>query len=389
MRKINSHAITNDPIPKVLLQLFIPVYIAQLSFVVFNLFDAYFISQLGTDELAAVLFSGTLIFFVQVMLTGLGNGSAVIIAHSLGAGDHQAVRKLMTICFILIYIVALIVCITILLMSKSIFVWMGVEPELMPMTLQYIRIWMIGVPFWLVPMLGNNAIRASGDSKTASFFTIMMILTNAVLDPLLITGWGPFPKLGLPGAALTNVLSRIVVAFAMGYMLIFRYKMLSLKLPEWKGMWKVWKQVLKIGLPISATKSIMPISMGYITSLVALSGAEAVAASAIVGKMQPIAMSMAQAIMMIIPGFVGQNIGAGNIDRARKGVRLIEGFVFVFQLFMWGLLLLIGPSIIGIYTTDPLVRDYSILWLGIVPPVFGFLSWILIGTTTLNTLKRS
>ena len=388
MPKVKPVSMTKDPIPRVLLQLVIPAFIAQLVFVAFNLTNTYFVGQLGTNELAVLGFCGTIGFFIQVILLGIGNGSAVVIAHAIGRGEGNAVEKILTSCLILSALICVIVCGLVLIFDNTIFTLQGIEPQLQPMAASYLRIWCISALFWLVPMVGNNAIRATGDSRTASKFTIIMVVINMVLDPLLIAGWGPFPAWGINGAAINTLIARFLTAAGMTYILAKNFRMISFKVPKPKRMWDTWKQVLKIGLPISVTKSIMPLSIGYITSLVALTGTEAVAARNITGKLQSIAMALIQAFTVIIPGFVGQNLGAGKVKRARKGIHMIEIFVIGWELVMWGLLAFIGPTIIGFFSEDPDVIHYAALWLGIAPPFFGFLAWVLIGSTCLNAVKK-
>ena len=132
----------------------------------------------------------------------------------------------------------------------------------------------------------------------------------------------------------------------------------------------------------------MPLSIGYITSLVALTGTEAVAARSLTGKLQSIAMSMVSAIIVVLPGFIGQNLGAGKIKRAHKAIHMIEAFIMGWGVLMWGLLSLIGPFFIGIFTDDPQVFDFTLLWVGIVPPFLGFLAMVLVGSNALNVLKK-
>ncbi|MEE4195722.1 MAG: MATE family efflux transporter [Anaerolineae bacterium] len=388
MSPVKPVSITKDPIPRVLFQLVMPAFIAQLVFVAFNLSNTYFVGQLGTDELAVLGFTGTLGFFIQVLLMGIGNGTAVLIAHAIGRGEGNIVEKLLTSCMLLSAIIFILLCSLILLFDNTIFTWQGVEPELQPMMASYMRIWVVGNFFWLVPMVGNNAIRATGDSHTASKYTIIMVAINMVLDPFLILGWGPFPAMGINGAAITSLIARLVVAVLMVIVLAKNFRMLTFQLPEWKLVWQTWHQVLKISIPISLTKSIMPLSIGYITSLVALTGTEAVAARSLTGKLQSIAMSMIQAIIVVLPGFIGQNLGAGKIKRAQKAMHMIEVFIMSWGLLMWGLLSLIGPFFVGLFTDDPLVFDFTLLWVGIVPPFLGFLAMVLVGSNALNVLKK-
>ena len=93
MPPVKPVSLTKDPIARVLVQLVIPAFIAQLVFVIFTLTNTYFIGQLGTDELAVLGFTGTLGFFIQVLLMGIGNGTAVIIAHAIGRGEGNVVEK--------------------------------------------------------------------------------------------------------------------------------------------------------------------------------------------------------------------------------------------------------------------------------------------------------
>lgn len=380
---------TTGPVGKVLLRLAFPVFIAQLVFVAFSFFETYFVSQLGTEELAALRYATTIRFFIQILIAGISTGTAVVLAHAIGRGEGGQIQSLMTSCFLLAFLVGVLVCGGVLATLHPIFNWLGVQSDIAPLVAEYLRLWMVGVIFWVVPLLGNGAISATGDTRTASKYTIFMLLLNAVMVPALVVGWGPIRGMGLNGAALANTYSRGIVAVVMLYILAVKYRMIAFRIPKREALLSTWKGVLKVGLPISLMKAIMPVSSGYVTSLTSQFGAEAVAATSITGRLQPLALSSTQALMKSLPGFVGQNFGAGKLGRVKKGMRVLELFAVVWELVMFGLLLVFGPMIIRVFSDDPLVIENAVLFLRMTPPFYGLLSIMVLAATCLNSLKYS
>ncbi len=171
-----------------------------------------------------------------------------------------------------------------LLTIKPLFTMLGATSEVMPYIESYMRIWYLGVLFVVIPMVGNNSIRAMGDTKTPGIVMMIAAIVNTILDPILIFGLGPFPRLEVAGAAIATVIARMTTFTVALYVLIIREKVVELKKVPFDEVLESWKTILFIGLPNAMAKVIMPIGIGIITGLMARESIEAVAGYGVAAK---------------------------------------------------------------------------------------------------------
>ena len=175
--------------------------------------------------------------------------------------------------------------------------------------------WLAGVVFVVIPIVGNSAIRATGDTKTPSWIMMIAAGVNAVLDPLLIFGYGPFPELGIKGAAIATVISYISIMIAGLWVLGKRERMLTISWPGFAEILLSWKALLYIGIPAMLTQLLFPISNAVLTRIAADLGEDTVAAFGVGTRIESIAMIGSMALSSVLIPFIGQNFGAGKNDR--------------------------------------------------------------------------
>ena len=169
---------------------------------------------------------------------------------------HQIIdvfRRLTTGRYYLAALVVIVVASVGIITIDPIFQMMGATPDLLPLIHDYMNIWYLGVGFIMVPIVGNNAMRATGDTKTPSLVIIVIGVVNAVLDPFLIFGIGPFPRMEVQGAALATVIAYSMAFFAALWFLGIRKKMLDFAIPQLVSVFRSWKQILHVGLPAAGT----------------------------------------------------------------------------------------------------------------------------------------
>ncbi len=258
-----------------LLKLSLPMVWGILSVLAFSLADTYFVAQLGTNELAAMSFIFPVVTVLGSIAMGLGTGAASVIARGIGEGDRLRVQRLTTDSLLLSLLIVGIFSSLGLTTIESLFSTLGARPELLPLIRDYMSIWYLGMVFLVVPLVGNSALRACGNTIIPSLIMTLAAAINILVDPLLIFGWGPVPALGLKGAAIATVLSRIGILIASLAFLYFRERLLLFSLTSWKTTSESWRSLLSVGLPAAATNLISPLSVGFVTSLMARYGAEA------------------------------------------------------------------------------------------------------------------
>ena len=369
-------------------QLTIPMVWGIFAIIAFNLADTYFVGQLGTAQLAAMSFTFPVVMTLGSLAQGLGIGASSIIARAIGEGDMGRVQRFTTNSLTLALFAVGIFVTAGLLTIEPLFTALGAGPDVMPYVLDYMQIWYFGMVFLVVPMVGNSAIRAAGNTVTPSLIMILAAVGNILLDPLFIFGWGSFPALGLQGAAWATVLSRAVTLVASLWVLKFKEDLLATKLPDLEETLWCWRDILTVGLPAAASSMISPISIGVITSFLAVHGAAAVAAFGVASRIEAFAMIALGALGASIGPFVGQNWGAKRYGRVTKALTQSYRFCLGWGLLVAGLLGLLAPMLVQLFNDDAAVIDIAVLYLWLVPVSYAGAGVLGVASSAFNALGR-
>jgi putative MATE family efflux protein len=270
----------------------------------------------------------------------------------------------------------------------SIFKLMGASDESFPLIEEYMIPWLMGVVFVVIPIVGNSAIRATGDTKTPSIIMVIAAVVNAVLDPILIFGYGPFPEMGIEGAAIATVISYISIMFAGLWVLGKRERMLTSNWPGIAEILSSWKALLYIGIPAMLTQLLFPLSNAVLTRLAADLGDATVAAFGVGTRIESLAMIGSMALSSVIIPFIGQNYGANNFDRIKTASRFILRFALIWGGTAWVFLALISGGIAWAFTDDPEIQTLIKQFFWIVPFGFGFHGISQLISASCNALHR-
>jgi len=388
MENTKKAILVDGPVGRILFRMTIPMIFGLLSLVAFNLVDTYFVGQLGTPELAALSFTFPVVLVIGSLALGLGAGSSAVISRAIGKGDNHKVQRLTTDSLVLAMLIVAVFVVLGLRTINPLFTLLGASSELIPLISDYMRIWYLGVIFVIIPMVGNHAIRATGDTKTPGLIMFFAALINVVLDPLLIFGLGPFPRLGLTGAALATLIARATTFFAAIWILYYREKMLTLELPSARDLRSSWTQILYIGLPSAGTRIIIPIAMGVVTRIVAAYGPAAVAGFGVSTRLEFFSLMVVLALSTVLGPFIGQNWAANRHDRLKLGVNYSNRFSMIWGIALFIFLATAARPIASIFSDDPEVISTIILYFWIVPISYGLQGVLQISTTALNFFHR-
>jgi len=376
----NRAALTDGPVGRTLARMTAGMLVGHVSMVAFNLTDTYFVSRLGTGPLAAMSFTLPVVFFFGAVVFGLATGASSVISRAIGQGDHHRVQRLTTHVLILAVATAAAVSLAGMLLARPLFHMMGARGDVLEMTLSYMRIWFCGAAFMVVPMVGNHAIRATGDAAVPGIIMSAAALMNLALDPLLIFGCGPVPALGIAGAAWATILSRLVAMVASLSVLHFRKRMIALERPRWTQMRHSWGQLLYVGLPAAGTNILMPITMVLITRMVAGHGTAAVAAAGAGNRVDMFALMIVNSLGSVLMPFVGQNWGAGRFQRIREAHRRGQTFALAWGVACMLVIFAAARPIAHLFSRDAAVVDNMVLYLHILPIGYGLMGvMILVG----------
>ena len=384
----NQARLISGSVGKTLIRLTIPMIFGIVSLVTFNLVDTFFVGRLGTNELAALSFTFPVVLIINSMAMGLGIGASAVISRVIGEGRHQQVQRLTTDSLILSLLMVGLFVTAGLLTIDPVFRLLGASPPVLVLIKQYMQIWYPGVIFVVIPMVGNNAIRASGDSKTPGIIMMTAAGINFIFDPLFIFGIGPFPRLEIAGAALATVIARAMAMVVSLYVLCRRDRMLTCERVSFKTMIRSWAKILYIALPTAGTRIVIPLGLGVVTRMVAAYGPPSVAAFGVSSRIEFFAVTVVMALASILGPFVGQNWGAGEFQRVKQGVRYSSRFSMGWGLFLMAGFAIAAEPIASVFNDDPSVIVTVIHYLRIVPIGYGLQGVMVLSASALNVLHK-
>jgi len=377
----------NDPILPTLKKMTIPMIFGMVTLMMFNIVDTFFISMLGTGPLAAVSFTFPVTFTVISLAIGLGIGTSAVIAKALGSNKIEEARFDASVSLIVALLLVILLSFVGYLLIDPIFTLLGAGQLVLPLIHEYMNIWFIGSVFLITPMIGNSVLRASGDTKTPSIVMGGAGLINAILDPILIFGWGPVPALGIQGAAIASVIAWGVAVIIILYVLGVKKRLLSLKAGNQTAASAI-KKVLKIGLPAAGANMLTPVAMAVMTALVANHGPEAVAAFGVGSRIESIASILVLALSMTLPPFVSQNFGAGKLGRVKEAYIGTLKFVMIWQFAIYILLIALSGVISQLFGKEQAVIDVIKLFIYTIPLSYGFQGVIILSNSSFNALHK-
>lgn len=377
-----------DPVGTTLFRLSAPMALGVTAVITFNLVDTFFVAQLGTLELAALSFTFPVVFSLFSISMGLGMGTASVVARAIGEGDRDKTRRLTTDSLILSFCIVLCGVILGLLTIDPLFRLLGASDQILSLIREYMVIYYIGIAFVVIPMVGNNAIRATGDTVFPSLIMIIGAIINLILDPILIFGLFGFPRLEMRGAALATVIARAGTLIAALYILHFRDHLLDFKLQSVRLMWQSWKQILFIGLPTAGTNILMPVSLGIITRMAAIFGPAAVAAVGVGSRIEAFALIPVMSLGSALVPFIGQNWGAVKLERVHRAHWLSHRFSLWLGVG-FALFCLVGSAWLAtLLSSDHDVIQNIQLFLWIVPLGFGLQGSVRLVASAFNAINK-
>jgi len=387
-KKSSPPSLTTGPIGQTLVRLALPMLVGILGMMAFNVIDIFFVGKLGTVPLAAITLTFPVVMVIGTFTLGLGVGAMAVISRGIGAGDHSRIVRYSTDALTLAGLFVFIMTGIGMMTVDPLFRLLGASDAMLPYVREYMHIWYPGMLFYVVPMVGNNIIRATGDTLTPSIILLSGVVLNAVLDPILIFGLGPVPALGMAGAAAATVIARGVTMLVTLLVLHFREHLLTSPWPGLGQLTESWKTILATGLPVAVSNAVIPVALGVITWMVTRFGEEAVAGFGIASRVEGFGLAVIFALSTGISPFVGQNFGAGRFDRIAAGISLSRGFSLAWGLFLAVLFWFFARPISSWFNNNPLVIESAVLYLWIVPFSLGLRSIHQIVWTSLNVLGR-
>ncbi len=376
--------IIDQPILPTMIKLSWPIIVGQGMHLMYQLADTFWVGILGAEHLAAITLSFPLLFIVFSMGAGFSIAGVALVSQYTGAEKHNQASKAAGQILIFAVLVSLIFVIPGRLFSEEMLLLIGAEPEVLPLAEEYFLIFVSGIPIIFIYFVFSSALEGIGDTITPMKIKIVSVLANIVLDPFLIFGWSFFPEMGIGGAALATVLSRLVAAI-IGIKIMFGGQTdLKLKPFHLVPDLSMIKKIFRIGLPAALGDSGLAIAITVMTSIVAGFGTVTVAAWGIANRVTSMIRMPAFGIGRATGIMVGQHLGADQPEEAGKVSWLGTGISSGFLLVLAFILLIASPYIMGVFTDDFAVIEIGTDILSILGFAYTFLGAQIVLSGALN-----
>lgn len=361
---------------------------ALIAIMGLGLVDSFFIAFLGTNELAAIGFIVPITYIVTSSALGLGMAISSLTSKLIGAEQMESAARLITDAFYLTAAISFIIICLLTWQLDTVFALIGAEKQTLPAIDEYMHTWLFAIAFIMFTQVSASTFRAIGDTRSSAIIAISMTLTNLVLDPILIFGFGPIPAMGMQGAALATVIAALL-ACSMGlYKLGVVENLLIRALPKWHSFKNNFLQLSEIALPAVLANIIVPISSAALTAIVAQFGTSAVAGFGVGTRIEAFSLTIVYALSSTLPAFIGQNLGANKPARIDQAIRISFRFVIFLQIGVYLLLVVLADSISTLFSQDQQVKEVIKLFLWIVPISYGLVGVTILVNVSMNVLGK-
>ena len=348
----HSSQLLTGPIHKALLSLAIPIVISQLLQSAYQLTDAFWVGRLGPAEVAAVSISMPVTFLVIAIGAGLAMAGATLAAQYMGAGRKDEVDKVSAQTLLMVMVVSTFLGTCGYLLSPHFLTLLKVEPEVYSNALSFMHVSFIGVIFVFTFNMFQALMRGIGEVRIPLLIVLGTVLLNLVLDPLFIFGYGSFPGLGVTGAALATLVTQALAAvIGIGILLKGRHG-IHVRLRYFIPDYSYIRRAFFLGIPGSVDLSARALGQIIMSFLVASFGPVTIASYGVGNNILMFVTIPALGLGMAISTLVGQNLGAGQIERASQAAFTGATWGFVALTLVGTLCFFTAPQIIAFFVPE-------------------------------------
>lgn len=346
-----------------------------------DLLDILFISMLGRDELAAAAgYASVIMFFASAINIGLSIAAGALVARALGRDDAARARDFASSSAVLAVAIGLGLALLALPNMAFLLALTGAEGTVANMAAGYLRIILPATFLSGLSMVAVAVLRAHGDARGAMYPALLGAAVNAVLDPILIFGLG----LDLEGAALATVLARLVTMGLAFGLAIHRYR--AFARPRAGCVARDFRETASIALPAMLGTVATPVGTAIVTREMARYGADAVAALAVINRLVPVVFSVVLALSGAIGPIIGQNFGAGRMDRVKEAFSDSFRFLALYVVVMSLALFVLRSDLADLFKATGMMRSLLYLYLGPLALASFFNGAVLVANAALTNL---
>lgn len=365
--------LTEGSIGRNILRFAMPMLVGHMFQQLYTFVDQIIVGRyLGKEALASVGASFPVIFTLIALIIGIATGGTIVISQFFGAKDYTRVKRAIDTIFIVMGIFAVIMTAVGVIFAEEIFRLINLPEELMPTAVSYFTIYVSG----LVVFFGYNGVaailRGLGDSITPLYFLVISTVLNIGLDLLFIVrlGWG------IEGAAFATLMAQGTAFLVAVFYLNRTHELIKFNLREFTFDWEIFKQSLRIGLPSGVQQAFVALGMMALMRIVNGFGTNVVAGYTAAGRLDSLAVIPSMVFAQALSTFVGQNMGAGKIDRIRKGLTRTLFMSSAIAVVITVLIIVYKYPLMRLFTHDQAVVNIGGEYLTIVTSFYLLFTWM-------------
>jgi MATE family, multidrug efflux pump len=369
-----NNRLLEGPILSSLLTLAIPIVLANILQAGYQVIDAFWVGRLGGAAVAAVSVSFPVTFLLIALGAGLAIAGSTLIAQYVGAKNHDMVSHVAAQTLLMVVIVSIVLGTIGYIVAPSLLHLMGVGPDVYPGALGFMRVSFIALIFNFTFFVFQAIMRGIGNAILPIYIVLGTVLLNFALDPLFIFGYGPVPAYGVMGAALATLGTQSIAAIIGIVILRLGKNGIHVRRKDFIPDFEYIKRAFFLGFPASIEQSARALGLTVMTFLITGFGTLAIATYGVGSTILQVVMIPAMGVSMAVSTLVGQNIGAGNIDRAGQIGRLGALLSFWVLTGIGAIVFIFAPQLVAFFVPgDPEVIAAGAIFLRIMSLSWGFL----------------
>lgn len=358
---------TEGNIIKHLITFAIPLLIGNLFQQLYNTVDAWVVGRFASNEAYSAVGSvGPIINMLIGIFLGLASGAGVVISQFYGAKQFEKVKKAVHTSMALTILLSVIFTGLGIILAPYMARLMDMPETVIPEAVTYLTVYFAGVTGLLIYNMGAGILRAVGDSKRPFIFLVIAAILNTVLDLIFVIVF----KMGVMGVALATIIAQGVSAVLVMITLVHSDTCIKIYLREIKISIEQLKLILRVGIPAALQLAVTAFSNVFVQSYVNYFGVDCMSGWTTYTKLDQFMFLPMQSISLAATTFMGQNLGIGNVDRAKKGVRMASYMSLICTAVIMLPLTLFAPALSSFFNSKPEVIEYSTLLLRWISPFY-------------------
>ena len=364
-RKRKDTDMTKGVIWKQILAFAFPLMIGNLFQQLYNTVDSIVVGNfVGKEALAAVGSTGPIINTLIGFFMGLSAGMGVAISQHYGAKDEKGVHDAVHTSLFITLVLSVVFTFLGIALVPPLLRMMSTPEDVMPGATLYLRIYFAGVIGLMFYNIGSGILRAVGDSRRPLYFLIFSAVVNTILDLVFVVGF----KMGIDGVAYATIISQVLSAILTLYVLARADGPYKVIFKDIKFNQAMTQRIVRLGIPTGLQQAITSFSNVFVQGYVNQFGSACMAGWSSYNKIDMFVMLPMMSISLASTTFVGQNIGAGQIDRAKKGTRVATGMSLLVTVILMIPVMIFARQLVGMFNSDAEVLSYGAMLIRLITP---------------------